>query len=357
MFKPKFIITPEINNKIAEVEKLKTIFDQANIIPELAIELRFRATVESIHSSTSIEGNPLNQQEVKKVLEGSTISAPDYAIQEVLNYKNALHWINQKKETQDILNSNEILKLHSILMENLLPSQKIGNYRSGDVYIIDEVNTTRGTSKKEIVQYVGPQASDLKKILSSFTAWVKIQKKEKKLHPVLLAGLAHFIFVSIHPFSDGNGRTTRLLTHQFLKSYSYDFNDSLSLDSYYLQNRKNYYKALSRGKTFEDRVFADITPFLEFFVEGFLQSVRTLTKYVQIGKVLDDNQKPIRLNQEELLILDYVYQFKSINIEEALTVIQATKRTTQRRLSKLVKNKILKIEGKGPSTTYILFNT
>jgi DNA polymerase III delta prime subunit len=62
------------------------------------------------------------------------------AIQEVLNYKNALHRINQRKETQDILNPNEILKLHSILMENLLPSQKIGNYRPGDVYIIDEVH-------------------------------------------------------------------------------------------------------------------------------------------------------------------------------------------------------------------------
>lgn len=350
MFKPKFTITPEINSQIAEIEKLKTIFDQASIIPELAIKLRFRATVESVHSSTSIEGNPLNQQEVKKVLEGSIISAPDYAIQEILNYKNALNWINKRKEIRTILNSNEILKLHSILMSNLLPSQKVGNYRTGDIYIVDEVNG------KEVVQYVGPQASDLKKLISSFTKWAKIQKKEEKLHPILLAGLTHYIFVSIHPFSDGNGRTTRSLTHQLLKSSSYNFNDSLSLDSYYLQNRKNYYKALSRGKTFENRMFADITPFLEFFVEGFLESVKTLTKYIQLGKVLDDNQKPIRLNQEETLILDYVYQFKSINIEEALIVTQATRRTTQRRLNKLVKNKIIRIEGKGPSTRYKLIN-
>ncbi len=357
MFKPKFTITPSINNKIAEIEKLKTIFDHSSIIPELAIELRYRATVESVHSSTSIEGNPLNQQEVEKVLAGTTISAPDYAIKEVLNYKNALNWLGQREKTKSTLNSNEILKLHSILMLNLLPTHKVGSYRPGDVYIVDEVKTSRGSSEKEVVQYTGPQASDLKKLVSSFTAWVEIQKKEKKLHPVLLAGLAHFIFVSIHPFSDGNGRATRLLTHQFLKSTSYNFNDSLSLDSYYLQNRENYYQALSRAKTFEDRMFADITPFLEFFVEGFLQSVKTLTKYAQIGKVLEDKQKPIRLNQEELLILDYVYQFKSINIEEALTVTQAKKRTTQRRLNNLVENKILKIEGKGPSTTYVLFNS
>ncbi|MBT3249384.1 MAG: Fic family protein [Candidatus Pacebacteria bacterium] len=350
MFKPKFTITPKINNKIAEIEKLKTIFDQATIIPELAIELRFRATVESVHSSTSIEGNPLNQLEVKKVLEGSNISAPDYAIQEILNYKNALNLINREKVTQNILDSNKILKLHNILMKDLLPSNKVGSYRLGDVYIVDEINS------KEVVQYVGPQAIVLEKLVSSFTRWTEIQRKERELHPALLAGIIHFIFVSIHPFSDGNGRTTRLLTHQFLKSSSYDFNDSLSLDSFYLQNKERYYQALSRGKTFEDRMFADITPFLDFFVEGFLQSVKTLTKYVQIGDVLDENNKPIRLNQKELLILDYVYQFKSISIKEAIVVTQATKRTTQRRLSKLVENKIMRIEGRGPSTTYKLIN-
>jgi len=239
---------------------------QLCIIPELAVELRFRATVESVHSSTSIEGNPLNQQEVQKVLEGAIISAPDYAIQEVLNYKNALQWLNQRNEAQASIHSNDILKLHSIVMLDLLPSKKVGIYRPGNVYIVDEVYNQSGTGKKEVVQYVGPPASALKNLVSSFIKWVEIQKKAKILYPVLLARLAHYFFVSIHPFSDGNGRTTRLLTHQFLKSSSYDFDDCLSLDSYYLLNRENYYMALSRGKTFEDRMFADLTPFIEFFV-------------------------------------------------------------------------------------------
>lgn len=129
---------------------------------------------------------------------------------------------------------------------------------------------------------------------------------------------------------------------------------SLSLDSYYLQNRKEYYQALSRGKNFEDRMFTDITPFLEFFVEGFLDSVKILSKYVQVGKVLESTKKPIRLNQEALQILDYAYQFKSISLEEAIAVTRATRRTTQRRLSNLVENDILTIEGKGPATKYLL---
>lgn len=348
MFKPNFTITPEINNKIAEIEKLKTLFEQANILPELAVELRFRATVESVHSSTSIEGNPLNEQEVQKVLKGDTISAPDYAIQEVINYKNAMNWLNQKGDVFPIVNKKEILKLHSLVMKKLLTPKKIGNYRPGDIYVVDQIND------KEIIQYTGPNAKDLNKLVTTFLKWISIQKNETKLHPVLLSGLIHYTFVSIHPFSDGNGRTTRLLTYQYLKSAKYDFNDSLSLDSYYLQNRKEYYQALSRGKTFEERLFADITPFLEFFVDGFLSSIKNLTKYVQIGKVLDSSEKPLRLNQEELLILDYVYQFKSISIEEAINATGATRRTVQRRLSSLVDKKILKIKDKGPATKYLL---
>ena len=348
MFKPKFTITPEINTNIAEIEKRKTLFDQANIIPELAIELRFRATVESIHSSTSIEGNPLNEQEVQKVLEGTTVSAPEYAVQEVLNYKNAINWLNQRDATSSILNEKEILKLHSIVMENLLSPEKVGRYRLGEIYVVDQINN------KETIQYLGSDANELTRLVATFLTWITIQQDTSQLHPVLLAGLIHYIFVSIHPFSDGNGRTTRLLTFQYLKSVHYHFSDSLSLDSYYLQNREEYYHALSRGKTFEDRMFADVTPFLEFFVKGFLSSVKTLTKYVQMGKVVDTTKKPIRLNRDELLILDYAYQFKSISLEEAIVATRATRRTVQRRLSNLVDKEILRIERMGPATKYLL---
>lgn len=348
MFKPKFIITPEINNKIAQIEKFKTLFDQANILPELAIELRFRATIESVHSSTSIEGNPLNKQEVQKVLEGNTVSAPEYAIQEIINYKNAINWLNQRTDSSLLLNKKDILKLHSLVMDKLLQPNKIGKFRPGDIFVVDQINN------KDIVQYTGPDTSNLNQLVNTFLKWISIQKTEAELHPILLAGLIHYIFVSIHPFSDGNGRTTRLLTYQYLKSVNYHFNDSLSLDPYYLQNRKKYYQALSRGKTFEERMFADITPFLKFFIEGFLSSVKNLIKYAQIGKIIDSSEKPLRLNQEELLILDYVYQFKSISLEEAIAVTGSARRTIQRRLSNLVDKKILRTKGKGPITEYLL---
>lgn len=346
MFKPKFTITSDINSTIAEIEKLKTIVDQATILPELEVQLRFRATVDSVHSSTSIEGNPLNQQEVQKVLRGNSVTASDYALREVLNYKQALDWLNQNTNELDE-DPEQILTLHSLVMRDLLPSKKVGNWRSGSIYVVDKING------EEIVQYTGPEAERIPKLINSFLKWVSIQQKAN-LHPVLLAGLIHYIFVSIHPFSDGNGRTTRLLVHKYLKSANYTFRDSLSLDGYYLLNRKKYYKALNRGEDFDLRMYSDITPFLEFFVSGFLNSAKTLTKYVQSGKLFDEDKKPLRLNQEELRLLDYTYQFGSITLTEAMDVLTTAKRTTQRRLMSLVDKNILKVVGRGPATKYLL---
>jgi Fic family protein len=349
MFKPKFTITPSINSTIAEIEKLKTIVDQARILPGLEVQLRFRATVESVHSSTSIEGNPLNQLEVQKVLQGDTVAAPDYALKEVLNYKQALDWLSKKSTEDGFLSPKQVLELHSLVMKGLLPKQKVGSWRSGAIYVVDEVNG------KETIQYSGPDAEKLPKLVESFLRWIQVQQKTK-LHPVLLAGLIHYIFVSIHPFSDGNGRTTRLLVSQYLRSVNYNFRDSLSLDGYYLLNRKKYYQALSLGNDFDSRMYADITPFLEFFVDGFLESAQTLSKYIQSEKVVDDQGKPLRLNQEELQLLDYVYKFGSIDLSEAEDILSTTKRTTQRRLMSLVEKQILEIVGKGPATKYILIS-
>lgn len=349
MFKPIFTITPEINNQIAEIERLRTIVDQATILPELEVQLRFRATVEAVHSSTSIEGNPLNELQVKKVLKGETITAPDYAITEIRNYKRALDWVNKKVDQKDELTPKGILNLHRIVTNTLLPREKSGYWRPGEVFVIDEVDG------REIIQYTGPEVERVSKLVDSLLQWVKLQQGSS-LHPVLLAGLIHYIFVSIHPFSDGNGRTTRLLTQYYLKLWGYDFRGSLSLDTFYLQHRLEYYEALSREKTFDKRMTADLTAFLEFFTKGFLEVATNLSQYIKVGKVTDVN-KPIRLDSDELAILDFVYQFGAISVKEAIDILSTPKRTTQRRLMELVEKNILNVKGKGPATQYILSST
>ena len=349
MFKPIFTITAEINQQIATIEGLKTVIGQASILPTLEIQLRLRATVEAVHSSTSIEGNPLNEQQVQKVLEGKTITAPDYAIVEVVNYKHALDWINNKVSLKNTLTVQDVLDLHKIVTSKLLPPKKSGHFRPGDIFIVDEING------KEIVQYQGPEANSVPKLVASFLKWVSIQE-QSSLHPILLAALIHYLFVSIHPFADGNGRSARLITYYYLRLWNYDFRGSLSLDSYYLQHRLKYYQALNRGKTFDERMTVDLSPFLEFFTKGFLEVTTTLSQYIKIGKIAGENKKPIRLDADELAIIDFVYQFGSITAKEAVDILSTPKRTTQRRLMNLVAENILRIEGQGPATRYVLDN-
>ena len=101
---------------------------------------------------------------------------------------------------------------------------------------------------------------------------------------------------------------------------------------------------------------ADLSNFMDFFTKGFLHSTQSVSKYIKIGKITDIQDKLLRLNQLELQILDFVYEFGSITIAEAVLVLRTSKRTTQRRLMSLVNNGVLKIEGKGPAVKYLLKN-
>lgn len=347
MLKPIFTISPEINSRIAEIERIKTLVDHSNILPELEINLRFRATVDAIHSSTTIEGNPLNKDQVEKVLKGKLITAPEYAIQEVVNYKKALDWIDKRSQLRKQICKKDILQLHQLTMNNLLPSEKIGNWRPGKVYIVDEIDN------KEIIQYTGPIARNISQLIDHLLQWLKDQSNGN-LHPVLVAGILHFVFVSIHPFSDGNGRVTRLLVLMYLRQNEYGFRNALTPDSYYLQHRLQYYKALSLGKTYATRIKADLTPFLDYFTKGFLEVVQKLQQDITAASNTAASKSPIRLSQNEIAILDYTRRFRSITVQDVIDAFNLPKRTAQRRLQGLVDKKILKQEGQARATRYII---
>ena len=346
MLNPKFTITPDINQNIAQIEKIKTIIERSNILPEIEIELRLRASVEAIHSSTTIEGNPLNKLQVQKVLRGELVRASDYAIKEVINYKSALDWIEKRLKQKKELNKKDILTLHNIVMHGLLPKEKVGNWRPGPVYVVETKNS------REIIHYTGPAAETVSTHVSELLRWLT-SNKGNKLHHILIAGLFHFLFVSIHPFSDGNGRTTRLLTMMYLRQQKYGFQGTLALDGYYLQHQQQYYHALNLGKTYDTRLKTDITPFLDFFTKGFLTSAQSLYDEVQIETASSNTPSPIKLNRDELAILDYVRLLSSITVQDVIDNLNINRRTAQRRLSELTKKGLLKRKNKGKSTQYI----
>lgn len=345
MYVPKFIITPQVTNDIAEIEGIRTLVDQSKILPEREIALRYRATVEAVHSSTTIEGNPLSKQQVEAVLAGKEVAQTEYAITEVKNYKKALDWLDERRQQRDPISINDILKLHKLTMGGLLPKEKTGKLRPGPVYIVDILG------KEERVRYIGPEANALEKLLSELFEW--LYKDATQLHPVLTASILHFEFVSIHPFSDGNGRVTRLLTMLYLSQRGYGFKDVLVPDIYYLEHRLEYYNALNQAKTYAEQRIADLTPWIAYFVKGFLSVAKEVKTAVMIAEIPKHGSKIIRLSRQEILLLDYVKQLGSLSLEETLDILNIPRRTAQRRLKELVEKGLLKLGGSGKNTVYI----
>ncbi|MBB4807012.1 Fic family protein [Chryseobacterium defluvii] len=137
--------------------------------------------------------------------------------------------------------------------------------------------------------YMPPEAKDVALLMKALTKWINEQIKTKELPAPIIAGLAHYQFATIHPYYDGNGRTARLLTTFILHKTGYGMKGIYSLEEYYAKNLQGYYNALAIGKShnyYFARAEADITPFLEYFIEGMATAFQRVCE-----KAFSENQK------------------------------------------------------------------
>lgn len=345
VYLPKFTITPAINNRIAQIERIRQIVNSSRILPQQEITLRYRAAIDAVHSSTTIEGNPLKRQEVVKVLAGKLVQAPERAITEVVNYKKALDWLAKRQQQSTPITITDILRIHSFTMADLLSSQKVGHFRPGPIYIVDVKNN------RDYLRYTGPKADQVEKLINELLAW--LNREGKKLHPVLTAGILHYEFVSIHPFTDGNGRVTRLLTLLFLRLNHYGFRDVLIPDTFYLQFRRQYYQALSQAKTYNRQRLADLTPWLDYFSWGLLVVAEELKKNITLVCLKKKSEKSIELSSAEITLLDFCKTMGKLDLQAVIDILEIPRRTAQRWLSTLVDKGLLIRKGKGKNIYYV----
>lgn len=347
MYKPNYTISNKLLNKIAEIESLRTQIGSSYLLPEREIEIRYRASIEATHSSTSIEGNPLNLKQVEKTLSGTNhLTRQQYAEIEVRNYKKALDFIEQRKSNKSPINLSDVLQIHKITTNQLLPIKKVGRLRVSSIYIVDQNNN---------IIYTGPESKILTREIDELFKWLNTKNDT---HPIIVAGILHFHFIAIHPLSDGNGRTARLLTNLYLGLMGYDFRSSLVLESYYSIDKLAYYEALNLADNYIGRKNADLNTWLDYFVDGFLSSAKILAIEVTALSGLAKDINKIKFTKIESNILNYVKQFGSISLSEAENILMGvSKRTIQRRLMKLVDNGYLVIHGNARNTRYFWRNS
>ena len=285
MFEPKFTYTDKIVNYIAKIASAKEIINNAKIIPLHDTQLKQDALIKSSHYSTSIEGNPLNLDEVKTLINNNQ-EATTKAEREVLNYFNVLNHLN--KYSNKIITKNTILSIHKDLTKELLNNQKYeGKFRDTSVVI--------GNLPTKEINYVPPDAYKIPYLVDELLDWLNNSSDE--MYPVIVAGIIHYELVRIHPFIDGNGRTSRLMATLILSIRQFNIDNYFTLDEYYNKDRQSYVNALkSADKTH------DLTNWLEYFCQGVLYSIdKVKSEVLNLAEITSKYDSTIKLTPNRFL--------------------------------------------------------
>lgn len=347
MFDPNFKLNNKVVGYLNRISEIKSLIETSRILPKQEMILKHRAAIRMAQSSTSIEGNILNQNEVSRIFRGEKVFAPKKDEIEVKNYKLALNFIGSALKGQRKITPKFILELHKVLMKDLLPKEKLGKLRKGPVYVVN-INVR---PKKDRLVYRPPKAKEVPKLIVDLISWLKKTTKEG-LSPIIQAAILHYQMASIYPFTDGNGRIARLLTTYFLYFSGVKMKKICVLDSYYNQDRKRYYKALDTGKDYNQRLGVDLTPWLEYFLEGFSKELGKIKEQLDILKFKSKKKEDIFLSQDEVRIVDFVSSLGKITSGDVVDILKVSKRSAQMKLKRLVDIGILKKMGKGPASFY-----
>ncbi|MBN8829018.1 MAG: Fic family protein [Sphingobacteriia bacterium] len=345
----KIIITSEMLSLIAEIDEFKGAWQLlGKLHPEKLYELRKVATIESIGSSTRIEGVKLSNQEVEQLLsnlnQASFISRDE---QEVAGYALTCDEIYQSYEYMT-LSENLIKQLNNWLLKYSDKDQTHkGEYKK--IYNNVEAFDENGKSLGIIFKTSPPFETPIR--MQELVFWTQEQLTNKTLHPLLLIGIFVVTFLAIHPFQDGNGRLSRVLTTLLLLRSNYSYVPYSSLESIIERNKESYYLALRKTQSTLKNDAPDFTPWLLFFL-------RSLQK-----QKIHLEQKVLRLKALELYmpelskqIITLLSEHSKLSISEITVFTNANYNTIKKHLSKLVNEGQIIKHGKSKATWYTLFN-
>lgn len=338
MFEPQFTYTDKIVNYVAEIASAKEIIANAKIIPLYDTQLKQDALIRSSHYSTSIEGNPLNLDEVKTLINNNQ-EPTTKAEQEVLNYFNVLNHLN--KYYDKIITKNTILSVHKDLTKDLLRNPEYeGKFRDTPVVI--------GNLHTQKINYVPPDAYKVPYLVDELLDW--LNNSTDDMFPVIIAGILHYELVRIHPFVDGNGRTSRLMATLVLSVHKFNINDYFTLDEYYNQDRQAYVDALNSADKNHD-----LTNWLEYFCHGVLYSINKVkSEVLKLAELTSKYNTTLELTPNEISVLTLLGEKEHIQNKDIQEMLNISPQASYKIIKKLKDKELIESIGKGRNTEYIL---
>lgn len=337
-------INSEILHLLVQIEEFKGEWrTMGTLSPERLPALRRVATIESIGSSTRIEGSKLTDREVAHLLSNLAIQSFDTRDQqEVVGYAELMDLVFSS--WQDIpFNENHIKQLHQILLRH---SEKDARHRgqyktsSNNVAAFDKNGTQIGIVFETATPFDTPQR------MAELVSWVN-DEREQNQHPLLTIAIFVVVFLEIHPFQDGNGRLSRVLTTLLLLQAGYAYVPYSSLEGVIELNKEAYYLALRQTQGSICTEAPNWQPWLVFFLGSLAEQVRRLKRKIEREKIV-----LATLPDLSLQIVEFVREHGRITMMQAIKLTGASRNTLKQHLRNLTERNHLAQHGSGRGVWY-----
>jgi cell filamentation protein, protein adenylyltransferase len=343
-FSPKFTITNATASALTAIERTRGFLEAAQLSSDWIAKMQARALVLEAHHTTHIEGTHLSLDQSERLIAGERLSNVDAQdVKELMNYQKAFDFVAEYVLSQGPVTEGLIREIHRRLVLDVRGnSAQPGQYRTLQNYIAN-------SETKEVI-YTPPAAYDVPLLMRELADWLR---NEQSIPPVLVAGIAQFQLVHIHPFVDGNGRTSRLLSTLCLYQSGYDFKKLFTISEFYDRSRQSYYDALQSVRNSN----MDMTAWLEYFTTALQTQMYEIQLKGSTAIKLDVLALQYKLSDRQKIALESftVREEQPFTIKEYESLFpEVNRRSLQRDLSDLVNKGLIAQEGSKKATHYRL---
>jgi Fic family protein len=339
---PRFTITNAITAALTRIERARGFLEAAQLSADWIAGMQQRALVLEAHFSTHIEGTHLTLEQSEKLLSGEPLAGvdPDDA-RELLNYRDAFDLVAGYLGSGEPVTEGLIREIQKHLVRGVRgDSGSPGEYRHVQNYVANSLT-------KEII-YTPPPALEVPAQMADLVAWLR---SNTTIHPVLIAGIAQFQLVQIHPFVDGNGRTARLLSTLCLYRSGYDFKRLFTISEYYDRDRTAYYRALQTVREQD----LDLTGWLEYFCEGLATQLAEVQHKGELLIRQDVLALKYRLSERQKTAVRLALEKREFGIQDLESALPGiNRRTLQRELKGLIESGLFVVSGATRNLSYSL---
>ncbi len=342
------IVSPSMVRQIASIDEFRGAWQALRVMPaESLTRLLHVATIESIGSSTRIEGSSLSNAEVDAFLADLNVrSFQSRDEQEVAGYADIMRIVFSNWTAMPFTEST-IRQLHRLLLAHSTKDDwHRGNYKTlaNAVSAIDADGNTLG------VVFQTAEPFDTPRLMADLVEWTNQSLSYGPHHPLLIIGAFVVSFLQIHPFQDGNGRLSRALTTLLLMKEGYAYVPYSSLESVIERNKGEYYRALRRTQTTLSEKRPDWEPWLSFFLYSLQRQATHLR--IKAEQAIAEATSAVLLDPVDLLIIEHVRNHSRATMAEFIALTSVPRATLKLRLGKLVEANMITRQGAGRGTWY-----